>query len=671
MTKRIKRLKEREKYDKNTMPINRILLPILFFVFSIILEFANFLYLGLKDINGNLIVFPSYFLFDIAIIFIIAGVIYLVQKKKAMLGIMFFFLSLQFLMNIVNSTMYSIFGDILSFDLLYLGAEATTAITLDFIDWGGVFLNIAIFAIIITITVILVKKNRKTITLKTFSKPIIVLSCFILCQSLGFSFFAIQKSTLQGSTSASTEIETSDEYLWDNFQFKIDAFKKFGYYGFYAKSIYGLFENKEVDVGEYKQYIDEGYVAGDSSAPLYGDNLIVILCESLDWYAIDPFNTPTLWKLAEGDNTLVFREFYARNRTNYSEGISMLGSMPKNSSLSNAYKKGYTFDYSLPNLFEQANAGKETVTAYFHDSYQSFYARSTTHGNDGIGFDNLYFQDDYTGEVKYKGFGHWRSDLEFISNLADKFMPQDKRFLSYFASVSTHGPYNYRQEGLSYCYEIFEDNYEEYSKWLTENTKFYIPENKTDFDRFCNYKASIIDFDKTIEFIIQNLKDKGLYENTSILLFSDHNSYYTNMAYKIKGVEKSDFSNTYINNIPVLLHSPKLTGGEGEQIYTYCNTYDLLPTICHLYGMASNSNLYQGYSIFSNEIKNSVFVSHLSGMFTNNLFSMNISEVYVVGENVTEYEINRFKINASRYFEKQDKIEDIYKNAINGTKITI
>ena len=73
--------------------------------------------------------------------------------------------------------------------------------------------------------------------------------------------------------------------------------------------------------------------------------------------------------------------------------------------------------------------------------------------------------------------------------------------------------------------------------------------------------------------------------------------------------------------------------------------------------------------MFSYDIENSVFVSNLSGMFTNNIFSFNISDVYIVGENVTEEEISKFKANANLYWKKQKYIEVIWTEGINGSLV--
>jgi phosphoglycerol transferase MdoB-like AlkP superfamily enzyme len=562
--------------------------------------------------------------------------------------------------------MYNIFGDILSFDLLNLGAEATTAIDKDFIDWGGVALNFGVYIAVVVAT-IYIQKNKKQIKLKRLSVPVFALIAFVLCQAIGVSLFSIQTAVLKTSASSETEIETSDRYLWDNFQFKTDAFKKFGYFGFYTKSIYNvLLKNDNVNIEEYQAYIDSGVVEGNTSAQLYGDNLIVILCESLDWFAIDPINTPTLYEMSQGNNTIVLKEFYARNRTNYSEGITLLGSVPKNITIPNAFNSGYKFEYSLPRLFKEANDDKQTTTAYFHDNYANFYERGKVYGSDGIGFEQLYFEDSYTGDQEYKGFGQWRTDYSFVENLLDKFIPDSERFLTYFASISTHGPYNTKKENLQEYYDLFDENFEGYSTWVAETQDYTIPQGN-DFELFRNYKTAFIDLDRTVKLIIDTLQEKGLYESTSIVLYADHNSYYHDLCYKVKGIKKSDYSNTYINNIPVLIHSPKIAGDSGIMLTDYTNTYDILPTICDLYGLKQNTNLFQGYSIFSEDIKNSFFASNLSGMFTNNIYSTNISDVYKKDDGVTDEEVANFKKNANRFFKKQEKLEIIYKYGINGT----
>ena len=661
-------MKDKEK----EVSTNNFLLPLLFIIFAVIFEIANFLYIGFRDSNGSLMVFPSYFLFDLAIILMLSGLIYVVHNKIAMRILFYFFIFLQFALNVVNSTMYSVLGDILSFDLIFLGAEATTALTIDLIDWGGVFLNLAIFAVVIVVSVLLFKKNKHTIKIRYFSTPIIVLSIFILCQSLGLGLYEAQQMSLAGTIAGESEIESSDKYLWENFQFKLDAFKKFGHYGFYTKSVLNLIFNSQAtdeEIDFYRQYIDEGYQEEDQSAPLYGDNLIVILCESLDWFGIDPYNTPTLYSIATGQNSISFTGFYARNRTNNSEGIVLNGNMPRNISLSEAYDNGFNFDYALPKVFKSTSYDKETTLNFIHANTKKYYSRSYTHTN-ALGFDYIYGLEDYTGTQVKDAWGHWISDYDFADNLMDKIVPDSERFMTFIATMSTHGPYTYRNPYFEEYYQTFDKNYEQYVNWLTQNTTFTIPSSESDYKHFYYYKSAFIDLDRTVENIINELETRGLSQNTSIVLFADHNAYYHDLSLKVKGIEKTDYQNTYAYNIPFMIYSPALTSESGGQVIdTFCNTYDIYPTICDLYGLPSNTSLLYGYSVFSEEIEDSFFASHLNGMFTRDIYSLNISDIDIVGENVTEEEIDKFRELANRFFKKQEYLDIIYDNGINGSDL--
>ena len=170
--------------------------------------------------------------------------------------------------------------------------------------------------------------------------------------------------------------------------------------------------------------------------------------------------------------------------------------------------------------------------------------------------------EDYTGEYKLNYFGDWFPDLDFTSNVMDYIIPDSDRFFSFIATLSTHGPYDSQTSDLNEYYQLFEQNYDEFVVWFTENTDYILPSNEYDLTLFKNYKAAIIDLDKTVENLIQELEMRGRADDTSILLFADHNSYYSDLCYKIKGIEKSNSSNTYINNIPMIFYSPKYVNGE-------------------------------------------------------------------------------------------------------------
>ena len=164
-TKEKKKLTKEEKKHIRTKQIstNTIYLPLLFIAFALFFEFANFLHLGFLDSAGDKILFPTYFLFDLAVIVLIAAFLFLLKNKWVVYSFFIFFLLLQCALNVVNATMYNIFGDILSVDLLKLGGEAATAVTPEFIDWWGAILPLLIFGAMITAATFMMKYNKKTI----------------------------------------------------------------------------------------------------------------------------------------------------------------------------------------------------------------------------------------------------------------------------------------------------------------------------------------------------------------------------------------------------------------------------------------------------------------------------------------------------------------------------
>lgn len=660
-------MKIKEKTKDKIVSTNRLVLPILFFVSAVVVDLANLFYLGLN--GGGIFGLPTYFLFDISIILMLSALIYVCQNKFLMFLLFFVFLGGQAIMGGVNATLFKMFGEILSFSLMKLGAEARAAFSMEMLDWGGIALNVALFVFFSSIAIMLIKFNKTTFAVNRKKLPFVVMAVFLVLEAGGFGIFQFQASNLQVASAEENQIQSSDKYLWENFQFKTDAYKKFGFFGFYVKDIVNHVFPKVVPedlAKQYVQYIDDGHVDGNPNALLYEDNLIVILLESTDMFAIDPIYTPTLWKLWNGYHSATFKNFYARNRTNNSEGITLLGSMPKDSALKDAFINGYEFQYSLPNLFKQSGS-KNVVTNYIHQNYSTFYDRSITHKTDGIGFDNMITLEKYTGDQEFK-WGDWMFDKDYFEGFVDELLPTDTRFLTFFSTMSTHGGWTTKRTYFEKYYEIYDQHVEEYKTWFNESG-FVFPEIEYDYNLLRNFKVGTMDLDATISMILEQLKVRGLEKNTSILMFTDHNTYINDLAFRMRGIDKSDFSNVNVNHIPAILYSPKLYDENGIEINSFCNTYDLLPTLCDLYGMPSNNNLFLGYSVFSEEIENSFFASHLGGMFTDKIYSQNITDVVTMNENVTAEEIEKFRQCAVKYFEKQEKMEKIYYNGINGTKL--
>ena len=115
------------------------------------------------------------------------------------------------------------------------------------------------------------------------------------------------------------------------------------------------------------------------------------------------------------------------------------------------------------------------------------------------------------------------------------------------------------------------------------------------------------------------------------------------------------------------------SGLQSAKITKFCNTFDILPTILQLCGYNYNMNLYQGVSMFS-DIE-SVFVSHESGIFVDDIYFSTINLYVRNGETWDSYvfdetflaggfsdEVLGFLYSAVDYYDKQTMLDAVILN---------
>lgn len=640
-----------KKYKE--IPISALFYPVIFVLVSLLAEMVNFVYLG----YGLL---PKYIIFDLAFFLFGAGLIYLAPKKWMKLTIFYVFFVLQIVLNCVNVTMNNIFGDILSFDMLKLGGEAVSAFSLEFLD----FVNIAINILLLVVSILLIKGIDKKIDLKAvFNKKrkyaLLMCGILVIWGCCGSFFFLGRESLQEVEASTDLYIVESDVYLYDSLFLKTEAFKKFGTYGFYLKSLENLVFVNENDINrkDLDAFVNqgEGYKANSNySSVAQDDNLIVIMLESFEWFAIDPIYTPTLYSLRT-EIGYSLENFYGRNKTNVSEDISILGSMPKNSMMIDYYEQvGITVPYSLPNLYKSNN--ENASVNYYHSYIETFYNRNVV--NKALGFDDVIGLEETKIKNKSEVFGEWVKDSDFVTANLGTIVPEnDEKFFSFYTTIGTHGSYDKELDAYEEYYDIFDDRFDEYKEYL-KTTDYVLPENDNDLKHLRNYKSTAMDTDRTVKIIMDRLEELGKLDETTIVLFSDHNCYYHDTTNHVKGIEKSEYYNIELYNIPFIIYNDGITP---EQNYTFCNTYDIYPTICDLMGFEYNSMLAQGYSVFSEEIKNSVFISFLNGIFSEKYYTTNVIDVIELVGNTSDDELLEFQLNVVNFYLKQQQIENIFK----------
>jgi len=171
------------------------------------------------------------------------------------------------------------------------------------------------------------------------------------------------------------------------------------------------------------------------------------------------------------------------------------------------------------------------------------------------------------------------------------------------------------------------------------------------------YKSRAIALEKTFEIMHKHLVSNGLINNTTIVMFADHNAYHKDLSYIIKNTDKR--SNKIINhNLPFVIYNNSLSSGTVD---AFCSTYDIFPTICDLYGLSFNKGLTQGNSVFSTDIEKSMFVSFMGGMFDDSFYTITLDEF--TSQKATpqsNLSLSKFKQKINTYLIKQNHIEKYY-----------
>lgn len=634
--------------------IDRLKYVLIFTGASLFLELVVFWSLGFGS-------FPKYFLFDFTYICFISAIIFSMNKRKNKIILILILWAIQVLLNCVNACYYSALGDIFSWDLIALGNEAAKAFNLSFIDIKSVSMNLLVFGLFLALLISVTKTETKFVHANKKQVFAIITASYLLFLAIGTTSNVIATSTLADCDLKNEfYIAQSDAYLYKTFEFKQEAFKKFGTFGFYTKSLENFIINdnniKKDEKNELINFLEEGKTSDNISSISRGNNLIVVMLESFEWFAIDPYCTPTLYRLQNGD-AQTFTNFYAKNKTNVSESISILGNTVKDTFLQALLTKEYSPNTSLPNMLRD----RGYTANYFHPYNKNFYKRNVT--NIQMGFENVYgIQDTDYGTITDLGDHYLEPD--FFEYFKDEIVPQDKKFFSFYTTVGTHGPHKLNDRYEEY-FKIYEEKLPQIKKYLEDNG-YHLPTDKTYYTKLKQYKCAAMDTDRMITKLFEELETKGVLDTTTVVFYADHNCYYDELNFYVRyGKSTYNPNSNEVLRIPFMIYDKNLGGAK---IDTFCNTYDIYPTICKLLGIGYNVNFTQGYDIYSSEIENSFFSSNLFGMFDEKIFSYNIMDTFQndIDEEISEEEILNFQRKAIKFYEKQTKIDKIYINNLNN-----
>jgi phosphoglycerol transferase MdoB-like AlkP superfamily enzyme len=393
----------------------------------------------------------------------------------------------------------------------------------------------------------------------------------------------------------------------------------------------------------------------------------VILTESVEFFGIDSYFTPNLHKLYYSDS-LLFENYYTENKTNMSEGMALMGTYSFTQPLITSSGQSMTSvlkNLSLANSFKNNNI----KTTYIHGYNKTFYNRDITFNK--LGFDNLIFAADQESELKQfeqennnvynwstSNFYEFVKDSSFVKYNIESFVPSTGKFFTTFASFTTHGNYVARGSNLSYYNELTStENQENLNNLISqlETSGYNVRQN---LNQFLYYKAAMMDLDKTIKILFDRLEETNNLDNTTIVLYSDHNAYYDDFGLKLKNLESFSIEGYHL---PSAIYSTKLCNAYKQNNATttvskFVGVNDLYPTICDLFGFTYNKNLCYGKNIFLNE--NGLFISLKDRIiFDNNFYYFN-SPVAITPNVSSDY----FKAEVDKILYKVNVFENLFNN---------
>lgn len=655
------RLKKKnlEKIEKRQLGLNQVLKPALYLLFALILEILSFAILGFETSSGGNQFLPKYILFDIGFWLVICALILCTNKNWISNLIFYLFVFLQVIIFVVNVTLRSDFGYIFTFDMVKLIPGAIESMDLSFLSIKLIIFAILGIGVIISAPLLIDKfLKSKKVELKKMSKSIFCLLFFLITATVGAGCYSAQSALLKTS-SANKEI-SDDKYLYQNQQIYDQAYLKFGSCGFYLKNLMNtLFPNIGISKAEQEEALNKylsSVTAGDKSASLAGTNLIVIMLESFEWFAIDPYNTPNLYALKTGissENVNVratsFTNYVSNNKTNISENLCMLGYMPSDNIFTVKSSDVYATQYSIPNILKRDGY----TTSFFHNWNIDFYNRNTTNKN--IGFDNIYSLADFSSESKSTKFNYYNLESDFIEQFMDKLAPQDTNFMSFYTTVATHGTYEVYNPQFEKYYEKYDNNLENMKNWFSIEGYHY-PTSERMQAILKQYKSACMDTDEMIGKLFAHLRQTGLINNTTVVIYADHNAYYHELTNEIKSTNINNYSDTNSYAVPMMIYSSKLTPAIVDD---FCSPYDLYPTICSLMGLKFNTINAIGNDILSSYISDTVYMSHLTGFYSSKCYSKNMLNITKYSSS-TDEDVEEFKENVCKALEKQRILNIVY-----------
>ena len=667
--KRTEEAAKAQKFVKYKNVTEQISTSLVFYVATLLMDFVLIL-----CVTGK---FPTFIWFGLAIIHLITMIIFVMPTQTARKIIAILFLTIQLAICVTNDILFHVTGEIFTFDKLLLASEGIGTFDPSLINGWHIFFYGIIYIPAIVAMFIVPKYVKKW-------KPKIPHFWLV------FAIYACSFLTCFTSAAIGWPKENA---LWKGQYPSAQAYNRYGYYGFYTPNMFRFIGELLVDKklteeqkAEYLSYLEDGETTETTafSGISKDNNLIVILAESLDVAAIDQYFTPNLYELFFEDG-MYLENYHSENKTNMSEGMVMFGTYSHRKALTTNIDMAEILNYvSLPHLLEQQaeQNGEEIKTGYYHALAERFYSRNVTFNN--IGFDSLTFADQQEEELRAwirenSDNYNWRAwfhdfvrDSDFFEYNKEEMIPDEGRFFTYYTTLVTHGPYKERGSNQKYYDRLTSDAEAANVETMLDDMEAEGLLPRSVLDKFLLYKAAVMDFDIMIGEMKARLIETGNLENTTIVIFPDHNAYFSDVSFNLRGIYGTDVRNCNVKayNIGACIYDQKLIAAyKGETTYTggvvvdkFVSVNDLYPTICDLFDLPYNTSICYGKNIFIDDPRVMLSLKD-DGYIFDDKFYYALGEFYSVDPNETSSDayfreliediLYKFSVQENLYAEKK------------------
>ncbi|QKY71771.1 LTA synthase family protein [Lentibacillus sp. CBA3610] len=352
------------------------------------------------------------------------------------------------------------------------------------------------------------------------------------------------------------------------------------------------------DLTEVESYTDRKYAEPNAEyfGTAEGKNIIKIHLESLQSFVIDyELNgeevTPFLNSLVndESKNFTYFDNFFHQTEQGKTADAELLldnslYGLPQGSAF---VTKGTNTYQALPAIMDQK---QDYTSAVFHGDEGSFWNRDQIYKQFGIDefYDDEYYDMSQENVINYglKDKPFFEQSMPMLEDLA----AQDDPFYAHMMTLTHHHPF------------------------VLDEGEASIEPAQTGNGTVDRYFQTARYMDESLEQFFEDLKEQGLYEDSVIMIYGDHNGISGNhneAMSQIMGEEITPLKFADLQRVPFMIRVPGVEG-QGTK-HEFSSQVDVMPTMLHLLGIDSKDYIQFGTDMFSEEHKD--FAAFRNGDF--------------------------------------------------------